>query len=150
MPAKSPFYHVAVRIAAIAEKAEAGGPIAAEAMGRQLVKEVTRNELVRYAHPPKTKTNSPPGQPPAIVTGTLRRSVKQEPISGGQKVGQYRWQTTVGGTAVYARIQELGGWTGKGHNTYLPPRPYLSPALLRSRASIHDAGVDAFKRAVGL
>lgn len=29
---------------------------------------------------------------------------------------------------VYARIQQLGGWTGKGHKTYIPGRPYLTLA----------------------
>lgn len=149
-PVPSQFNEVAVRLGKIAELAERGGPRAAEAMGRTLVREVTRNELVRYTHPAGTKTNSPPGQPPAIITGTLRRSVKQEPISGGRRVSQFRWETTVGGTAVYARIQELGGWTGRHHATYLPRRPYLSAALMRSRASIREAGVDAFKKELGM
>jgi hypothetical protein len=141
---------VALRLEKIGEMAERGGPKAAEAMGHQLVREVTRNELIRYTHPPGTKTGSPPGQPPAIVGGGLRRSIKQEPIVGGRRVSKHRWETTVGGTIIYARIQELGGWTGRNHATYLPPRPYLSAALMRSRATIRDAGVNAFKKAVGL
>jgi phage gpG-like protein len=142
--------HVAVRLGKIAEMAERGGPSAAQAMGHQLVREVTRNELIRYTHPAGARTSSPPGQPPAIISGNLRRSIKQEPIAGGRPVGRYRWETTVGGTVVYARIQELGGWAGRNHSTYLPRRPYLSAAVLRSRSSIRDAGVDAFKKAVGL
>jgi hypothetical protein len=148
--ASNEFHRVAVRLGKIAEQAEIGGPKAAQAMGHQLVSEVTRNELLRYTHPVGTKTSSPPGQPPAIVSGALRRSIKQDPITGGHKVGQYRWETTVGGTIVYSRIQELGGWAGRNHATYLPRRPYLSAALMRSRASIRDAGVNAFKKAVGL
>lgn len=151
MPANpAPIDHVALRLSKIAEQAKRGGPAAAEAMGRKLVQEVTRNDLIRYSHPPKTRTNSPPGQPPAIVSGNLRRSVKQEPVSGGRPVGNLRWETTVGGTSVYARIQELGGWAGRNHASHLPPRPYLSAALMRSRSSIRDAGVNAFKKAVGL
>lgn len=142
--------HVALRLGKIAEQAKRGGPAAAEAMGRQLVREVTRNELIRYSHPPKTRTNSPPRQPPAIVSGDLRRSIKQEPISGGRPLPGLRWEVTVGGTSVYARIQELGGWAGRNHSSHLPPRPYLSAALLRAKPGIRDAGVEAFKKAVGI
>lgn len=70
---------------------------------------------------------SPPGQPPALVTGTLRRSIKVTPPSPKGPTG---WEISVGPSAIYGRIQELGGITG-AYGSYLPPRPYMAPALKR-------------------
>lgn len=88
-----------------------------------------RNLLSTYAHDPGTPTPSPPGDPPAKITGALRDSFKVTgPIGGG---GAYT--SVLGPTIVYARIQELGGVTGRGHATTLPPRPYFKPAFERLR-----------------
>jgi phage gpG-like protein len=38
-----------------------------------------------------------------------------------------------------AAIHEFGGITGRGHKTYIPPRPYLRPALEESREEIKEA-----------
>jgi hypothetical protein len=70
---------------------------------------------------------SPPGQPPALVTGTLRRSIR---VTSATPKGATGWEISVGPTAIYGRIQELGGHTG-AYNSYLPPRPYMAPALKR-------------------
>lgn len=69
---------------------------------------------------------SPPGSPPALVTGTLRRSIK---VVGPVPKGATGWTVSVGPTAVYGRIQELGGVTGRGGATTLPARPYMAPSL---------------------
>jgi phage gpG-like protein len=105
---------------------------------RDHVKDVT---LRRYGHAPATETDSPPGQPPAWVSGELARSITavQGPSSGTYATA------TVGPHVIYARIQELGGhirpvrarylrWTEDGithysKHVYLPPRPYMAPAL---------------------
>lgn len=72
------------------------------------------------AHRRGTPTPSSPGQPPAVISGTLRRSIHSErpTVTGLGAAGR------VYPTAVYARIQELGGHAG--HST-LPARPYVRP-----------------------
>src|SRR6184192_2354815 len=147
--AANEFESVSIRLRAISRSAaERGGPKAAEAMGRVLAHGIQVNELRRFTHPAGTPTTSPKGQPPARVTGSLARSIRQEPVSGGKPVGPFRYETTVGPTIVYGRIQELGGWSGKGHNTYLPPRPYIVPATIRLRGQIGEAAVKAFRKEV--
>lgn len=136
---------VAVRLQAISRAAGLkGAPAAARAMG-QLAARETALELSRYAHPRGTPTPAPPGGPPAVVSGGLRRSVRAtEPTPGP------RSQTTVGASSVQARIQELGGASGPGHRTILPPRPYLRPTVQRIEADgrLRRVAVEAFTRAV--
>jgi phage gpG-like protein len=69
-------------------------------------------------------TASPPGEPPFLRTGTLRRSVQ---VEGPTPTGPTSWMGQVGPTAVYGRIQELGGTAGRG--SVLPARPYMLPAF---------------------
>lgn len=92
----------------------------------KLVASRTARKLATTTHKKGTPTPSAPGQPPSLVTGTLRRSVKIVPAV---PVGSGTWQSSVGPTAVYARVQELGGQTGRHGATRLPARPYLEPAL---------------------
>lgn len=140
---------VAVRLRHLSQKAaEEGAPAAAEAMGRVLAFGVTTNELRRFSHPAGTPTPSPKGAPPAKVSGNLGRSIRQEPAAGARRISRYQFQVMVGPTIVYGRIQELGGRTGRGHRTWLPPRPYIAPATIRLRGQIHNAGVRAFLKAV--
>lgn len=73
-----------------------------------------------------TSEPSPPGQPPALQTGQLRRSIR---VEGPVRVGPGAWESKTGPTAVYGRIQELGGDAGRGGASHLSPRPYLGPAL---------------------
>lgn len=118
--------------------------------------------LRRYSHPPATKTPSPPGQPPAWMTGELARSVTSVlGPSGGMTA-----TATVGPHTVYARIQEYGGsirpvrarflrWTEDGIVHYskhvrLPPRPYMRPAIREviEDGSLTRAAAEAFMAAV--
>ncbi|RMI47609.1 hypothetical protein EBO15_01525 [Actinomadura harenae] len=122
-----------------------GGQAAAQAMalaGERAIK----LKLSRYQHPRRTPTPSPPGQPPAVVTGTLRRSVITQVPTGGAG----RWIGSVAPTAVYSRIQELGGATGRGHHVLLPARPYVAPAVeeLRRSGELGRVGQVAFARVV--
>jgi phage gpG-like protein len=121
---------------------------AASAMGLLMVAETTLVELDRYTHPPGVPTNSPPGEPPALVSGDLRRSVRMTPPASSGA----RSAVVVGGTVVYARIQELGGWAGRNHASYLPPRPYLKPASERiiESGKAGRAAVKAFAAALGM
>lgn len=99
----------------------------------QLVASRTKSKLTWTTHKKGEPTESQPGEPPALVTGTLRRSVKVVPAV---PLGAGAWQAQVGPTAVYARIQELGGRLGANprHGMWrspatLPPRPYLAPSV---------------------
>lgn len=107
----------------IARKAEET-PDAINAILR-LVAAQQRTLLTAGSHPPGTKTGSPPGSPPWRITGHFMDSVT---VQRARPVGAWRWEGKVGATAVYSRIQELGGWTGRGHRTHLPARPSLRPA----------------------
>jgi hypothetical protein len=103
-------------------------------------------ELSRSSHSRGTKTPSPPGSPPSLISGTLRRSVITQPPVGGGGL----WSASGGPTAVQSRIQELGGRAGRGHRTVLPPRPYVRPAVDQLRASgrLSEIASSAFYRAV--
>jgi phage gpG-like protein len=94
--------------------------LAATAMAAVAMREVQR-QLGLTEHSLGTPTPSAPGEPPSLVTGQLRRSVRMIPKG--------RAHVQVGATTVYARIQELGGDAGRGHATHLPRRPYLAAAL---------------------
>lgn len=85
----------------------------------------TKKALAQTTHQRGTKTPSRPGNPPSLISGTLRRSVKTIPAV---PISETAWKSQVGPTAVYARVQELGGDTG---TTTLPARPYLGPSLAR-------------------
>lgn len=102
--------------------------------------------LSTYPHPPGTKTPSPAWVGPVgLISGHLRRGVR---VDGPWQVSMTRVEGEVGPTAVYARIHELGGFTGRGHRTYLPPRPYHRPTLDASLHEIHEAYADAWARAI--
>lgn len=86
-------------------------------------------------HSPGTPTPSAPGQPPAIVTGALRASVR----TTDPKTGFGARYILVGPTMEYARIQELGG-------RHLPARPYIEPTISRDMGKVRDAFVAAVRR----
>ena len=90
-----------------------------------LVASETKQTLSRTTHKRGTPTPSRPGEPPSLITGTLRRSMKTVPAV---PISESAWKSKAGPTAVYSRIQELGGDTGW---SVLPPRPYLAPTLER-------------------
>jgi len=89
-------------------------------------------------HPKGTPTPSAPGSPPAIVTGSLRASVKTtEP----QREGMGNYSVMVGPTVIYARVQELGGGPRN-----LPARPYMQPAAEQSLGAVREAYINALRR----
>lgn len=118
--------------------ASRGAEAAANAMAVEFHTQLTDVTLRLTTHPYGQKTYSTPGTPPALVTGTLRRSARIIPAiaMGPRAVAAVR----VG--AVYARIQERGGdITVKrarvlynkrtkqafGTHVHLPARPYMKP-----------------------
>lgn len=101
--------------------------------GLALIENETKRTLMLRSHPKGTKTPSRPGQPPAMISGHLARSVRSEPAV---MVARGRWSGRVGPTTVYGRIQELGGLAGRHHRSRLPARPYLNPASGRMKARV--------------
>lgn len=121
-----------------------GGRAAANAMGRQAETEI-KQQLRRRSHAKRTPTPSPPGQPPARISGALERSVVARlPVDAGA----YRWVSRVGPDIVYDAIQDRGGVAGRNHASTLPPRPYMAPAQREGGHRISEAGQRAFHRAV--
>ncbi|MCX5285696.1 HK97 gp10 family phage protein [Streptomyces sp. NBC_00198] len=102
----------------------------ATAHAAHLAEAAIKQMLTTSSHPKGTPTPSAPGDPPSLVTGTLRRSIK---VKGPVPAGFGRWLAEVGPTAVYGRVQELGGTAGRG--SVLPPRPYVQPAFEQLVAS---------------
>ena len=90
-----------------------------------LVEIAVKNKLRESSHPRRTVTPSAPGSPPSLISGNLMRSIAVKGPTGA--AGAYRAE--IGPTAIYGRIQELGGDTGRNGATHLPPRPYMQPAL---------------------
>lgn len=116
--------------------------------GGYLIQAETQKKLTTSSHPRNTPTPSQPGEPPSLVTGQLRRSIRiDHPNRGGDGI----WSTRIGPTAVYGRIQELGGVTGRGGATTLPARPYLAPALEAAISSgrLGDVFDEAWRVALG-
>lgn len=116
--------------------------------GGHLIQAETQKKLTSSSHKKGTPTPSQPGEPPSLVTGQLRRSIRVDhPNRGGEGI----WSTRIGPTAVYGRIQELGGVTGRGHATTLPARPYLAPALEAAISSgrLGDVFDEAWRVALG-
>jgi hypothetical protein len=114
--------------------------------GIRLVQRRVFVQLSRYSHPPNTPTPSPPGQPPARISGHLRGSLSPTgpyPTGGG-------FGGKLGPTAVYSRIQELGGQAGRNHSVTLPPRPYMRPtrAQVIADGSLRRVFVGAWRRAL--
>lgn len=131
---------------------------AADGMAAAFDRGIKKTEMRRYTHTPLTRTPSPPGSPPALVTGHLRDSFIIEPAQGGR----VRATAADGPHTVYARIQEYGGdiyprvkkwlhWVdAEGHHfakhVRLPARPYMRPAAHRMSAdgTLSDAALQSF------
>lgn len=109
-----------------------------------------QGEVVRSMH---GGGPSAPGTPPARRTGTLARSVRAKPATGGGA----RATSSVSPHTVYARIQQLGGdihvvrakvlTDGKqffGKHVHLPARPYMTMSSDR-RQRVHAAAIRAVR-----
>lgn len=103
--------------------------------GLHRIEAAEKTILSLFAHAPGTPTPSPPGSPVGLISGHLRRGVN---VDGPWQTSLWEVEGSVGPTAVYARIQELGGFTGRHHATYLPPRPYHQPTVDALIPEIHD------------
>lgn len=112
----------------------------------RVVERAGKKTLRRYTHPKGTPTTSPPGEPPALVSGDLMRSYKTRGPKPGRKPGVVLAE--VGPTMVYSRIQELGGRTGAGYRSRLPARPYHAPATNSVRRDVRRVYVVRFREAL--
>jgi len=130
---------VIARLERIRDEGHTMADLAADAMAAVMVRQVIE-ELGRSSHPPGTPTPSAPGDPPSLITGTLRRSVMAKNLGPGFR--------RVGATTIYARIQELSGDTGRGHATHLPARPYLKPAREKALRPAYEAAIAVIREAL--
>ena len=80
------------------------------------------------------------GAPLKLRSGQLRDSVRETYFSPGAVAMAH-----VAPTIVYSRIQELGGISGKGHKSKLPPRPYVAPSITASMALFEQDAIDAIR-----
>jgi len=108
----------------------------------QDIQDRTRRLLTRVVHGPHTRTPSPPGSPPAMISGSLAASVQAEHDGDDAIVGPTASARSKNGP--YGRFLELGGThtghTAKGmswiedgqwyrmHEISKAERPYLAPA----------------------
>ena len=130
----------------LAGKANRGARAGAEAMAA-VGESAIKRQLSLSSHPAGTRTPAAPGSPPSLISGQLRRSVRRTGLAS-KSLG--RWESRVAPTTVYARIQELGGHAGRHHASYLPPRPYVAPAMIESRERARKAAIGAFRAETGL
>lgn len=96
--------------------------------------------LTTYSHTAGTPTPSPPGAPPALITGSLMRSVHTQRAN---RVRRGVYGARVGPTSPYGRAQELG-YPPRN----LPPRPFLKPRVRASLAKIHGIYRDQWAEAM--
>jgi phage gpG-like protein len=109
--------------------------------GAHLIEEKAKLELSTSSHPRGTPTPSRPGEPPSLVSGTLRRSVR---VQGPTNIDATSYTASVGPTAIYGRIQELGGEAGRW--SYLPPRPYMAPGITKAGPELQAIFRDAWAK----
>jgi hypothetical protein len=105
-----------------------------------IVERAVKRELSRYPHSPGTPTPAPPGGPPGLVTGTLRRS---ERVTPARRHAAGVWSAMAGPTTDYGRAQELGYRPRR-----LPARPYQKPATRAQLANIRRIYRDAWAEAL--
>lgn len=115
---------------------------AATAKALHLIERRAKQKLGEKSHRRGTPTPSQPGEPPALITGNLRRSIT---VTGPEPLTANTWRGQVGPTAVYGRVQELGGPTGRG---VLPARPYLEPSYEELKDEIKAIFREAWTAAI--
>lgn len=114
--------------------------IAIGAIGDAIVR-AAKEDLAKNTHTYGTRTTATPGGPPALVSGTLRRSVVRTAVT----VSSLGWETTVGTAAgFYPTYGKITGRTPSSkYGYYLETRlrngatyPWLLPAYQRVRDTL--------------
>lgn len=62
-------------------------------------------------------------------TGALKNSIRVTTLGSVNDVYVAAGGSTGGKSIPYARIHELGGWTGRGYSVYIAPKHYLANSL---------------------
>jgi phage gpG-like protein len=160
---------VVAYLEAIRDKAAKAAPACALAMGKVHQDYVQNVTLTRFQSVPVSQTPSPPGAPPASMTGTLRRSITCTRGAGG---GMHA-SAVVGPHTIYAATQEWGDEDRRGNprmwlwlhyigpyevkrrgwvkeRVKIPARPYMRPSRddVIANGSVQAAGSAAFMREV--
>lgn len=135
---------VAARLRVIQARAASEAPLAAvQALG-QGGETATKLTLTKRTHKEGTRTPSAPGQPPALVSGKLRRSVHRSParVMGAGMAAQVMGQ--IGPADVYGPVHEFGPVTITAKNfpqlgnpevgffgpqVEIPRRPWMKPSM---------------------
>jgi hypothetical protein len=115
--------------------------------GEILVYETRRLLRLRGSSKSAGGMPSPPGEPPAAMTGELSRSVIQNVEPSEQAV--YVGVASDSPANNYAMIHEFGGTIGGedgGGTIRMPARPYLRPALAKVKPDIDRGFKSAFLR----
>ncbi|EOD66908.1 hypothetical protein [Amycolatopsis vancoresmycina] len=108
--------------------------------GLGLIETSIKEQLRKSSHQKGTPTPAAPGQPPSLITGNLMRSMALRGPVGGDG----RYAGAVGPTAVYSRIQELGGVCGRNRTVRLPTRPYVTPGAEEAIPKVHATFIAAW------
>lgn len=123
-------------------------PDIADGMAEVFQGRVQNFTLRQSIHPPGMFWKATTGRPPAYVTGNLARSIIMTPAHGSITA-----TASVGATAVYAAIQEFGGytWGNRGlmhwrnsggewfmRKVFVPEHPYMRPTV---EATIRDGSL---------
>lgn len=69
-----------------------------------------------------------------VLTGTLKNSFRTESYNVGNGA-----VAEIGPHVIYGRIQEFGGYTGRGHKTYIKGKLYLTQAVEQKRGEVQRA-----------
>lgn len=113
--------------------------------GLHTIESAVKTLLSLRPHPPGTPSPATPGSPPGLISGHLMRSVR---VDGPWQTSLTTVEGSVGPTAVYSRIHELSGYSGPGHRTFIPMRPYFRPTVDAMLPQIHQIYADRWARAI--
>lgn len=113
--------------------------------GLHTIESAVKTLLSLRPHPPRTPSPATPGSPVGLISGHLMRSVR---VDGPWQRSLTTVEGSVGPTAVYARIHELSGFSGKGHRTYIPMRPYWRPSVDALLSQVHQGYADRWAQAI--
>lgn len=161
---------VADRLRAIAAKVESAAPKASVQALSRAGETMAKLTLSTGAHAAGTPTPNPPGGPPGLISGDLRRSVARAPAVPS---GPATWSQALGSVIIYAAVQEHGATIHAGSSGYLankatgqffvvpggakdyvkiPARPWMKPAVERliSSGLGQKAAISAFEAVLDL
>jgi phage gpG-like protein len=155
---------VADNLRRLRDLAETEAPLAAVKALSQAGETAVKVKLTSSSHPEGTRTPSAPGEPPSLVSGKLRRSLKRTPAMA---TAPGCATCVLGSSLICAPVHEFGpvtitakrfpqlgnptaGFFGK--RVTIPRRPYVAPAMLEYVTSgmATRVAAEAWAAALGL